>query len=809
MGKGKRRSQQAIGAQTPPLPAPEAPQLPDEPNGPSNEDKIKSVEALLKKSDDAFQKAEAVKSFLLILLADLMQLDPSYAKRMGTSDEEIKRLYGCYKISGRVKSQSSILNNFKRQLRSPQNQTDVENLFGRAKKATPLSLEEVTSQISDLIGVRIVCYSQRQKNRVFQLIHRLTNSTEAGQFILSSECLAQLTKISGDKLSARLGSLGASHFRICRENSKAWKYFNPQPQFLESSDLVGLTAESLGLASAASEPIENQPKQVLLGRKDPKDIPDHTLKIMAKRDKGRWPFFAFQSPHELLGKILENLLEDCDLTIHGAFLDHVATHRTQETLGYEITYSDEGYSSVQTTLVLNIGTTSGDKLSDLKEGGAFKFEIQIRSLLEDAFSEPEHSVVYKGALSLSAKNTSKTLGSELDSADDTLQALFDHRDIEATPKSDFFIIQQSSVLPDHVQDPTLRRDFRRTQWLHRDRLHYHAFLHAAKMRLQCRSYDVGETPDVKSESLEYASLYAAVMAEQCVSLLFLAYLHNDKRLMESCNLAYSKLGAIFDAITKAKVEVVANADTSRERSLWFITVFRRSLISYLLNRQEDANKLAIEAVTLVEEIGQEKLSNQLGKDIYHYAFAWLSATSTWANKPVKSDCINKLNESSKEESWVGLWATNTICYNGLGDEDPQKRFTRLESKILAGTTKPLGRLLQALQSQSDKPLETLFRELRPYFREYHVGHLKVLDSLVVLNPQVRYAPVLYDLIKERMRFLVFHGFVSENESFLKNLQKSLHERHLELVSPTAVKVSTSQADTLESPTIGSIEQPNT
>lgn len=531
------------------------------------------------------ERCEQIKNLLQTIFGDLLQIDPSHARHANCVDTELKRLYGCYKISSRVKSSESISGNLKKDKRK-----------GKGLPPTASSLQELTEQTPDCIGIRIVCYSQRQKNRVFRLINSLTKhenaASSSNHVALSSRLLIDKAKISGPYIRRRLKSLSATDFQICQED-RPWKYFNPQPQFLDSSDLIFFTADNLGLTLGNPE----NAIAVLLGEKEPSSVADAILSLsdsdwtnvkthlqqlgltgeminenarkfltstissssfghqvknfmsaLVSQNEKRWTLFSFISPHESIDPEFDKKIKEADQQIQRAFLQHVSKYRTQKFLGYDLAYSDEGYSSVQTNLQLKLGKLDGAEFTAQE---TIRFELQIRTLLEDAFAEPEHSVVYKGSLSLSAKNTSKTLGAELDSADDTLQALFDHRDTEVTPKHDFFVIQQTSVLPVQFEDPTLRRDFRRAQWMHRDRLHYHAFLHSCKMRHHCRNYDAfTESDHEETAAIEYASLYATILAEQCLTLLFLAHLCNDEDLKPEVEEAYAKVASLFQHIEK-------------------------------------------------------------------------------------------------------------------------------------------------------------------------------------------------------------------------------------------------------------------
>lgn len=98
-------------------------------------------------------------------------------------------------------------------------------------------------------------------------------------------------------------------------------------------------------------------------------------------------------------------------------LDHLDMSSRHE-MSFE--FKNTGYSTLQRNLYFQLKDSEGNN------GAKYMFEIQIRTVLEHAWAELEHKMVYKGGpLSEHVKGLFRNYGLSLSSADDTLQMIID------------------------------------------------------------------------------------------------------------------------------------------------------------------------------------------------------------------------------------------------------------------------------------------------------------------------------------------------------------------------------------------------
>lgn len=239
----------------------------------------------------------------------------------------------------------------------------------------------------------------------------------------------------------------------------------------------------------------------------------------------------------------------------------------------------------------------------------------------------------------------------------------------------------------------------------------------------------------------------------------------------------------------------------------FICNFRQSLNAHLRSKSAKSEETKVLEQSALEYAAsawnraypdKQELNAHLGRDIYIYAHAWLASMTSRYGKKEDLREQKGLQEKTADESWAGLWLQNGLSFNRVFDETPEAAFNTLADKILKKPTKPLGRILKLLESLGEEDpeygSEVILERLRPVFAHLHLGHLKVLDTLVVLNPTMSHANVIYDLIRERTLFLRIHGLISDSEDFAATIAKQLSDRMESNFQSVATKLSGPEPD---------------
>jgi ppGpp synthetase/RelA/SpoT-type nucleotidyltranferase len=91
---------------------------------------------------------------------------------------------------------------------------------------------------------------------------------------------------------------------------------------------------------------------------------------------------------------------------------------------YRMKHKVTGYATLQTNLSMELSPNVEDE-NPAPIYRPVTFEIQLRTLLEDAWAEPEHAMAYKGSLDEDTCNLMRNLGAQLHAADDLLQQVVD------------------------------------------------------------------------------------------------------------------------------------------------------------------------------------------------------------------------------------------------------------------------------------------------------------------------------------------------------------------------------------------------
>lgn len=207
-----------------------------------------------------------------------------------------------------------------------------------------------------------------------------------------------------------------------------------------------------------------------------------------------------------------------------------------------IIHKSSGYATLQKTLKMQHKDVVQGKTTE------FLFEIQIRTLLEDAWLEPEHKMNYKGARDERSQFLLRNLGIQLQAADDVMQLIADRwrEDLgHDKPRSSHtlrsFELKRSSKWPEWLKDDI--------EWLYKmqnlGRL-------SDVLRLIRRVKDKVEhsMPDGLMNRNEIESLLLDLDIEAAVSCLQLR--HDDPRRLGQASRTYDTLlaGAKFPQLSE-------------------------------------------------------------------------------------------------------------------------------------------------------------------------------------------------------------------------------------------------------------------
>jgi ppGpp synthetase/RelA/SpoT-type nucleotidyltranferase len=238
------------------------------------------------------------------------------------------------KVDYRVKSQDSIDRNNRKY-----NHGKEENYrcIDRDDK-----LSHATRQVQDLIGVRIVVQTQRQKLRVVRAINTLINTDVK----LPGHDGLKLASIPGERWTSAYTELEEARGKNQKDEIK---------RELIDKDLIKLSDQEL--------------------TEFEKDASKH------KQD-------------------YDSVLE------------------TVENLEWVFEESPDGYPSIQRKLIAKGNWTD-------KEYGSFVFELQVRTMLEHVWAVAAHDMTYKGTASQRTDASFRRLRSQLASADDLVQHIYE------------------------------------------------------------------------------------------------------------------------------------------------------------------------------------------------------------------------------------------------------------------------------------------------------------------------------------------------------------------------------------------------
>ena len=131
---------------------------------------------------------------------------------------------------------------------------------------------------------------------------------------------------------------------------------------------------------------------------------------------------------------------------------------------YKLKHKVTGYATLQTVLSANtnVGGDEGERFGTAE----VHYEIQLRTLLEDAWAEPEHSMSYKGELDEDTCNLMRNLGAHLHAADDLLQQVVDRWHAVYAPPANLYAQMSLNYQTKYREDPDL--DDRRYMAFKRD-----------------------------------------------------------------------------------------------------------------------------------------------------------------------------------------------------------------------------------------------------------------------------------------------------------------------------------------------------
>jgi len=151
------------------------------------------------------------------------------------------------------------------------------------------------------------------------------------------------------------------------------------------------------------------------------------------KNKGRWKFFnpplnyLYSSPQFIRDVEHLSFLEAKRLAkpdepepkppVEDEDMSQLKIEEILDNLQVDIVRDPSGYASVQRTILATLRTEHSPR--------QFQFELQIRTVLEDAWAEQSHKVSYKGSVPQHVKDLLRNLGSQLGSADDLMQMIYD------------------------------------------------------------------------------------------------------------------------------------------------------------------------------------------------------------------------------------------------------------------------------------------------------------------------------------------------------------------------------------------------
>lgn len=165
---------------------------------------------------------------------------------------------------------------------------------------------------------------------------------------------------------------------------------------------------------------------------------------------------------------------------------------------YRLKHKVTGYATLQTTLSIGL-RLKHSRYPNSQIPGEVTFEVQLRTLLEDAWAEPEHSMSYKGCIDEETGNLMRSLGAQLQAADDLLQQVVDkwseydgaNPHIYAQMSQNYPIrLESDERLGDRRYDG-FRRDYARLYQLTRAGRYGDAYNHCTRMS---QKYDSSHDP---------------------------------------------------------------------------------------------------------------------------------------------------------------------------------------------------------------------------------------------------------------------------------------------------------------------------
>jgi hypothetical protein len=113
-----------------------------------------------------------------------------------------------------------------------------------------------------------------------------------------------------------------------------------------------------------------------------------------------------------------------------------------------------GYSSIH--LICKLGGTERGKLTEFVDLSDIKFEIQVRTILQEAWSEMDHRLVYKSKIAAppDIRRLITRLSIALESADANFQEIFDKREryIGGLKKADSAVLREESLNLDSLNE---------------------------------------------------------------------------------------------------------------------------------------------------------------------------------------------------------------------------------------------------------------------------------------------------------------------------------------------------------------------
>ena len=704
--------------------------------------------------------------------------------------EEMNRLYGVYKISSRVKTLESLDAKINRMYQSSRERGRLSDWLTGPKfmeRDIPTDPLEAARSLAvtfwDLIGIRIVCFTQRQKHRTHQRLHR---------YIVDKGTFWDLTNSDAGALHAqsRAPRLNA---RYLDQERPYWIYYNPQPAYLTSSDYVQLTSDN----------VESE-----IGKLFRSNLPEYTADSVG----------IGQEAWQILAPALADLNQ---LTLE-AFQHYIQKFRDPRTLGYGVEVDHRNYSSIQTAIFHDFGAgsagpvTSDNAVDQQVEparllSGEIAFECQIRTLLEDAWSEPEHERVYKGHdLSLFSRQTANVLGAHLRVGDELMQSMFDSCDLESSPKMEVFLQQQSeSLTPKMPPDQPLEHDLRRLQWLQKEGMFVVAFVHAGHVRDALRQYEL------EGEAKRLGVFFSLIQDQvTCLLNLYLAApgAHSDSEFEDPRVHGLNSLATLYEKMGKLSVDLSRRSvllTPAWLRALKFTANYRRSLVSFSLS-QLDRSRTAEHGTRAYDlAIISKDAWGSGGKasaDILEVGatgamvWAWLRSMTYWCPREGFDDpeSIAPLTEmsnpdgSENDRRWATLWAYNVCLYSSMkweakhnltGSQDTDEYARDLTVKFkggnLSNTTRAVGEYLLGPKTRLEEV------SLGNWSARCHVGHLKVIDTLLVyaawkrLQEEADLEAIRLSLLARAVE-LALRGWISTDNYFIKILRQPLDERVTEL-----------------------------